>query len=258
MFSARALAVLLLFSAAADAQLAAPLHFESASIRPVPAGGDFGWSDSRTIESLMTGERLSDGTLLLHSVGVATLLTLAFPGERLEDRFLDIRRWISKKERFELIAQTPPGSGADKVRLMIQSVLIEQLHLAVHRESKNLKTATLIVAKGGAKLLPATGTADGQCEEKTDNRGATLHHWTCENVTMEFFAQRLSVFDATGLDGTYDLAFHWQSPIVGGDGEPVGDPQKAMSHGLEKALGLKLETRTQSIPVVVVDHLDSL
>jgi uncharacterized protein (TIGR03435 family) len=160
-----------------------------------------------------------------------------------------------------LIAQAPPGSGADKVRMMIQSLLMEQLHLAVHRVSKNLKMATLIVARGGVKLQAAAGTAGAQCQQKVTGWNAQVIQWTCENVTMEFLARTLSVFDATGLDGSYDLSFQWVRPGSGGgeNGEDtVGDSQKALSYGLKKALGLTLETRKQSIPVVVVDHLDSL
>jgi uncharacterized protein (TIGR03435 family) len=253
--SARSLAVLVLFSVAADAQPPALLHFDSASIRPVPGSGGFNWGDYKTIDGLTSGERLSDGTLLLSLVSMRTLLKLAYP-EILDDQFLKAPGWIRTKG-FELIAKAPPGTPADDVRRMIQSLLIERFHLAVHREFKNQKKATLIVAKGGVKLRPADGTADAQCHEKATGWSVQLIQWTCENVTMAFLAETLSVFDATGLHGSYDLAFRWQRPGWGVDGGTVGDPQKAMSYGLEKALGLKLETRGQSIPVIVIDHLNS-
>jgi uncharacterized protein (TIGR03435 family) len=241
---------------AADAQPVAPLHFESASIRPVLTNGSFSLGDHNAINSLMSGERLSDGTLVLRSVGIVTLLTLAFPGEGLEDRFRPSQKWIGK-QHFELIAKAPPGSGADKVRMMIQSLLVERLHLAVHRELRNQSVATLIVAKGGVKLRPAAGTADAQCKAKTAGWDVQLIQWTCEDVTMAFLSRSLSVFDGTGLDGSYDLSFQWVSPGIMGGEYTVGNGQKALSYGLEKALGLKLETRRQSIPVIFVDHLDS-
>lgn len=266
MIAAHSFAVLVLFSAAAGAQPAAALRFESASIRFVPDSDKIPFADhfrdaSKAID-LMAGKRLSDGTLNLGSVSMRTLLMLAFPTEKVEDRFLEPRRWIGKPP-LELIAKAPPGTPADDVRMMIQTLLVERLHLAVHREPKKLEVATLIIAKGGVKLRPAAGSADAQCEKQEDNG---IHQWTCENVTMKFLARMLAVLertgidnlydDATGLDGSYDLSFKWVPPNVSlGD---AGDRVKALSYGLKKALGLKLETRRQSVPVVVVDHLDSL
>ncbi len=263
---ARSLAVLVLFSVAADAQPPAALHFESASIRPLSGSGGFIWGDYQAIDGLMTGKRLPDGTLVLRLVSMKMLLKLAYP-EILDDRFLKAPGWIRTKG-FELIAKAPPGTPADDVRMMIQSLLVERLHLAVHRETKNLEIVTLNTAKGGVKLQPAAGTGDAQCEMKADGNGIDLpqlRQWTCQNVTMGFLARSLSVSDSTGLQGAYDLGFQWMSPTMKyerQDGNVARFAQQAqdrmaMSMALEKELGLKLETRKQPTPVIVIDHLDS-
>jgi len=108
---------------------------------------------------------------------------------------------------------------------------------------------------------------------------------SCQNITMAQFADRLQslapgyihapVENATGIDGAWDLTFNFSTigQLQGGGqgrgGDPgagaaaggaltASDPSGALSllDAVEKQLGLKLETKKRSIPVLVIDHVE--
>jgi uncharacterized protein (TIGR03435 family) len=78
------------------------------------------------------------------------------------------------------------------------------------------------------------------------------------------------VLDGTGIDGGCDftLTYSWNAGMGGGrGGEPpradggmsaVSEPTGAFTlfEAVEKQLGLKLEMRKRSLPVIVIDHLE--
>jgi uncharacterized protein (TIGR03435 family) len=111
---------------------------------------------------------------------------------------------------------------------------------------------------------------------------------TCQNVTMEQFADHLQSFasgyvnwpvtDSTELTGGYDftLGFSPQGYAQmlqmgrggrggGGAGVPGGPEAEAADPGgavtlfeaVEKQLGLKLEPRRRNMPVIVIDNLNA-
>lgn len=61
----------------------------------------------------------------------------------------------SKTAQFKIEAKTDPEAGADQMRLMLQTLLEERSKLKIHRESRELETYSLVVAKSGHKLQPA-------------------------------------------------------------------------------------------------------
>jgi uncharacterized protein (TIGR03435 family) len=120
--------------------------------------------------------------------------------------------------------------------MMIQALLVDRLHFAVHRELKNLEVLSLVTAKSGLKLRLSAGTADPQCRftgrgDPTDSM-PSLRQWTCQNVTMEFLARSLSVVDSTGLQGSYDVAFQWMSPNINYGSQLTGEIADARVAGL--------------------------
>jgi uncharacterized protein (TIGR03435 family) len=82
-------------------------------------------------------------------------------------------------------------------------------------------------------------------------------------------SQRLSVVDQTGLSGRYDIdvtytpeAFSASSLSQRGGALPPGvnvDPNgPSLFEALRAQLGLKLESRKLPVPVVVIDHIETL
>jgi uncharacterized protein (TIGR03435 family) len=83
---------------------------------------------------------------------------------------------------------------------------------------------------------------------------------------MDFLANYLSaegtfgrpIIDASGLTGTYDFAIDWAPqgrPPAGSDFEPDSSGA-SFEQAIGDQLGLKLQSRTSSMRVVVLDHLD--
>ena len=58
-------------------------------------------------------------------------------------------------ERFEIVANVPPGATQEQVSVMMLNLLKERFHLQYHHEKKNLEVYELVVAKGGSKLKEA-------------------------------------------------------------------------------------------------------
>jgi len=122
-------------------------------------------------------------------------------------------------------------------------------------------------------------------KDPRDSRPVLSRLVTCQNITMADFADRLQslapgyihapVENATGIEGAWDVTFNFSTigqlqgggPGRGGDpgaGAAAGgaltasDPSGALSllDALEKQLGLKLETKKRSMPVLVIDHIE--
>jgi uncharacterized protein (TIGR03435 family) len=67
------------------------------------------------------------------------------------------------------------------------------------------------------------------------------------------------LMDFTGLKGTYDFALHWTGrnaalPAKSGDTDPP--TPITVFEAVDKQLGLKIESRQQPLPVIVVDHVN--
>jgi uncharacterized protein (TIGR03435 family) len=159
---------------------------------------------------------------------------------------------------FDIVAKYPAETGNAQRALMLQTLLAERFHLAIHRESKEMSAYALVVAKNGPKLIEvkpsATGTSNG--------RG----RFQDRAISMAGLADQLArelerpVVDKTGLTAVYDLKLEWtpdDQPAVKGDGAP-GEPAMGPSiiTALQEQLGLKLQTQKASVETIVVDHVD--
>jgi uncharacterized protein (TIGR03435 family) len=179
----------------------------------------------------------------------------------------------------------------DTLRLMLRALLVDRFKIATHTEDRPVSAYTLIAAK--PKLTKADPANRTSCKEgpapaakdPRDARPVLSRLVTCQNITMAQFADRLQslasgyihapVEDATGIDGAWDLTISFSTigQLQGGGqgrgGDPgagaaaggtltASDPSGALSlpDALEKQLGLKLETKKRSMPVLVLDHVE--
>lgn len=83
--------------------------------------------------------------------------------------------WLAS-ERYGIMAKIPSGATADRFRLMLQNLLAERFHLALHHETRELQGFELVVARGGPKLKAsadagADGSAQPEAPPKTDANG---------------------------------------------------------------------------------------
>jgi uncharacterized protein (TIGR03435 family) len=166
-------------------------------------------------------------------------------------------------------ARAPAGTSTDTVRLMLQRLLADRFHLVVHREEKVVKVYAMVAAKSGFKLKQAGG-GEPVCAPSIGNDN--VYHRDCRNMSMQRLAEQLPNFaprffegrpvvDATGLTGMWDFRLDW-TPLSGGLAGLGAGPDQEFDTGttifatMEKNLGIKLERREQSMPVIVIDRVD--
>jgi uncharacterized protein (TIGR03435 family) len=187
-------------------------------------------------------------------------------------------------------AKIPPGTTREQFRLMMQNLLKERFHLAVHHEIRNFPGYDLVALAGGTKLKPR-GTLPKDSPTLI-SRGFVRHEGRGESMVQlartlrRMIAESLGTADAqprvqdkTGLTGTFDFTLEYS--CLAGCGPPVppiglprfaqrsepadaaADPSGAqlpnIFRALEEQLGLKLQ-KVKDVPVdvIVVDRVDKV
>jgi uncharacterized protein (TIGR03435 family) len=153
----------------------------------------------------------------------------------------DAARWVPAS------IKTPPNS---EMRRMLQTLLAERFHLAVHRETRKEQLYVLTTAKGGPKLKPPASTT-------AEPFVAFLPHgFRGENATIDQLADRLArnlhrpVLNRTGIEGHFDFLIDCPPDNAGTDENVL------LLSALQDQVGLKLQTQPGSIDVIVVDHAE--
>jgi uncharacterized protein (TIGR03435 family) len=183
-----------------------------------------------------------------------------------------------------------PNVDIDDLKAMLRALVTDRFKLKAHYADRPVTAYTLLADKPKmAKADPTnrTGFKEGPAPDQKDQRTAILARMvTVKNMTMSQFAEdlqrmangyiRVPVEDKTGLEGAYDFTLTF-TPIGllnggpgggrGGDGPSQGPPGASAaasdpSGGLSlfdevtKQLGLKLEMRKRTLPVLVIDHVE--
>jgi len=120
--------------------------FEVASIKPARPIQEQALSGKMHIGMKIDGARVDIGAMSLND-----LLWTAFKVKSFQITGPD----FLKSERFDVIAKLPEGAKEDQVPEMLQALLVERFKLTFHRETKELSTYVLVVAKGGPKMKEA-------------------------------------------------------------------------------------------------------
>jgi uncharacterized protein (TIGR03435 family) len=207
----------------------------------------------------MDGQVLRGGQFILRSATLRLLVTAAW---RTQDyRVVGGPSWLDE-DRYDVVAKAPEDTPIDEERIMLQALLAERFHLAVHMDEKQTPVYAMKVAASGAKLT----SADPNSTEKQGCSGGRLNgiaHRSCHAMTLGGFAMAVRSFapnyidkpivDETGVSGVFDFSLDWtpNQLLKANGGLTVFD-------ALQKQLGLKLEPRSEKIRVVVVDHAERL
>jgi uncharacterized protein (TIGR03435 family) len=175
------------------------------------------------------------------------------------------------------------AQAQDILSAMIQALLIDRYKMAIHYEDRPMDTYTLVAAKSKlTKADPANRTGctrqtPGAADVSTGGRGGSLQlRLVCKNMTMAQWAEQIQAYDldiaypvsdGTGIEGAWDftltynplanLRFPGRGLAPNPDGV-VADPDGAVSFtdAIERQMGLKLEKRQRSEPVLVIDHME--
>ncbi len=170
-------------------------------------------------------------------------------------------------ERFTLIAEAPPSTSPDSIKLMLRSLLAERFKLAVHKDVRPTPGFVLKMGAGKAKLKISSGPENTGCRAQALPRSDAFpvppQAVSCHNVTMEAFASGLRPFaeeylsgpvvDRTGIPGNWDFDLQWTGKrglgIDGVDGITLFD-------AVHQQLGLKLEPQTVPMAGIAVDRVN--
>jgi len=233
----RAIAILLLASAAWAQEPAARVEFEVASVKP----GD-------PLDPGMSVHSRADGIVMKNN----TLMNLLLNAYNIRsDQIEGGPKWLDSAP-FTIDAKLPEGVSRNLLPKALQSLLEDRFQLKIHRETRIRPAFALVQAKGGSKLrktdpdAPGGGYSAGP--RKIQGRGIPISSLVYTLAS----AAGAPVFDRTELPGEYDFTLEF-APLQGAaDDEKLPDIFAA----LQQQLGLKLEPIKAPIEVLVIDRAE--
>jgi len=258
------------------------LSFEVASIRPNP--GPF---ISPNVAMNPFDEALVTGGIFSADFPAAVYIRFAYkvPYGPHYITYEQLPKWTFD-DYYDIHARANGDPTKDQYRLMMQSLLAERFHLAIHFEKRKVPVLALRLirpGKLGPKLIPhSLGPHCNKIDQPdifpSSNKGMTGHASSdkqveqgSRDISIPEMAAGLVVWgnldkpvvDQTGLAGTYDYVLKWvpdpSSQTVTDLEIPALQPDSTGSsflQALREQLGMKLVPTEAEIPVLVVDHID--
>jgi uncharacterized protein (TIGR03435 family) len=124
-----------------------------------------------------------------------------------KQRVLGGPKWVGS-DRFDVEARAVGPAKDPELLLMLQNLLVERFHLAIHRETKNGSGFSLALDEGGLKIHP--DETEGK-QVWNSRRGKVV----AERVSMARVAESLTgllgapIVDMTDAKGRYSLTLEW-------------------------------------------------
>jgi len=189
------------------------------------------------------------------------------------DRVLGGPGWILT-DRYDLDATMKENATQQEIRAMMQAFLRSRFMLAAHVEQRELPVYQLTQMRPGAPFGSGLERAAFDCTNPATRKeaaaaarpgrmacGFTVDAGTLDggSTSMETLAQILTpqagrpVLDRTGLSGPFNVLLKW-TPSLGADA-PGGDVVSIFT-AVQEQLGLKLESSTAPLDVVVIDRIE--
>jgi bla regulator protein blaR1 len=233
----------------AFAQPAPKPSFEVASVKPADSSDKPGFLQA------------APGRLTLNSVTVKMLIQQAWAISGY--RIYGGPSWLDST-RFNIAAKASDGTGnltLDQMRPMLQTLLTDRFHLALHPETKELPLYRLVVSRGGKKFGESAVSGEPQSRMGTGRI-------TDDKASLDTLASQLGqqlgrfVLNRTGLQGYFDFHVQWTpdpGQNLGGDSDtppPAGADGPSIFTALQEQLGLKLESGKGPVEVLVVDRAE--
>ena len=173
--------------------------------------------------------------------------------------------WLSK-ERFDLTAkvavsqESTPAAFA-QLPLLVQSLLEDRFSLKVHRETRQLPIYRLITSRPDRQLGPKMRVSSVDCAKDATQCAleSAAGHLASKALDLDTLVQLLAIptqrmiIDRTGLTGRFDVQLDWR-PLnaTAGNSDNVAD----LFSALQEQLGLKLESATDAVEVLVIDRVE--
>jgi uncharacterized protein (TIGR03435 family) len=166
-------------------------------------------------------------------------------------------------QRFQILATAAGGTDLKQIRLMAQSLMSDRFQMKAHKETREVTTYALIIAKKGPRLkeaekaevtpTPALGAYATGNSIGTGSTGADLGELA---KTLTFLVGR-PVIDKTGLSGKYLLKVSFDGSSTSGfHSDIVDDSKPSIYSALEDQLGLKLHAQRLPIECLIIDSIE--
>jgi uncharacterized protein (TIGR03435 family) len=255
------------------------LQFEVASVKPSRP-------DERGALGAMPG-----GGLEVRAETMRNLFATAWDihWDHVDEMIVGAPKWMDTA-RFDILAKPPSAATGsppprtsfidDDLRLMLRALLTDRFKIKTHYEDRPVRAYTLVAAK--PRMKKADPSNRPNCREARtiehdprDRNPRLSRLLACQNLTMAQFADQLlalspndftySVVDATGIAGRWDFTLNYtptgdrRNPGGTADqGAAASEPSGAVSifEAITRQLGLKLEMRKRTVPVLVIDHIE--
>jgi uncharacterized protein (TIGR03435 family) len=190
--------------------------------------------------------------------------------------------WI-RSEKFDIVAKEDetvsarmrklsPEQQGDESRLMIQALLADRFNLRVHRETRELSTYVLVLARGGPKLKPVVLNPHLPADIPQSRINVMGKGWLeghdCDMALLTKMLGSLpevdgrTVIDKSGLKGKYDFTLKWTpdstaDPAASGTGTAISpDARPSFFTALQEQLGLRLASTKDQVEVILFDGVD--
>ena len=233
---------------------AKPLAFEVASVKLRQPGSLVTMIGGAPSGSRLTLEAMSLSDLVSWAYDVKPFQVAGGPawaGIQRDRTTLD-----GAANRFDIVAKAE-GEGPrspSEFRQMMQTLLTDRFHLALHRESRETAVYALVIDKNGLKLHEAAPDAKGILRMNGGGRisgsGATIPQ------LVSWFSNANGVdrpvIDQTGLAGRYDFTLEWSNTLAG----QADSTAPSIFTAFQEQLGLKLDSTKAPVDVLVIDHAE--
>jgi uncharacterized protein (TIGR03435 family) len=252
----------------AEDQLGGAPKFASVSIKPHATDDHSGMT--------RTMLKLNDGSFSATNVSPHSLLQIAYHVQ--DTQLVGQPDWFNSA-KYDVEAKVDASTADELKKLpedqrgligqrMIQQLLADYFKVTLHQASLDLPVYELVIAESGSKLQKAGEHGFMHMDlGELSSKGTPLELLTAQ------LSQRLgrTVVDKTGLQGDYAYTLRWTPDAdevsriraAGGPPElakveattPTADAPPLMT-ALEEQLGLKLQSETTRVPVLVIDHAE--
>jgi uncharacterized protein (TIGR03435 family) len=165
--------------------------------------------------------------------------------------------WLDQNE-YDVDAKTAGVATTEQMALMLRSLVAERFNLTRHSEMREMRVYDLVIGKSGPKIRPMNGGEavsaragfhfHGDLRQFADLLAVQLSIPAPDNPGQPARASgsQIPVVDRTGLPGIFDFTVDIH-PELG------TDMFTSWQRALQDQLGLRIESRKENVPVLVVD-----
>ena len=190
------------------------------------------------------------GSFTAKSVRLSLLLQLAYGIN--DEQIVGKPAWM-ETELYDVNAK-PEGQiklTREELKPLLQNLLRQRFHLETHEETQEQKGYALVVAKGGAKLVPTTAEKPPNWRRNVSPGTLDGLNWSTAFLAMQLWKPAgLPVVDRTGLTGSYDVKLLFEPDLAEDSKLPT------LFTAVQETLGLKLEAQKVPVTVLVIDHVE--